>query len=596
MSPNPLPRSAWPLIAALVVLVGVAYFPARNTPFVFDDIPSLLENPTLTSLPAALTPPPGGITVAGRPLLNFSFALNYAISGTAPWSYHLANVAIHLGAALLLFGLVRRALGDREHAIGIAGATAALWALHPLQTESVTYTVQRAESLAALFILATLYASTRALDSTRPRLWSSVAMAACFAGVATKETAVVAPLLVVLHDRCLRYGSWRAALAARGRFYLGLASSWLLVVALVGSTAGRGGSAVFTGPATPWEYATLQLGAIAHYVRLVFWPHPLVFDYGPFQSLDFRALWPGAGFTVVALVATFWLLARRPRAGFLSAGFFVLLAPSSSVVPIVTQVAAEHRAYLAIAAVIFGLVWTLHRFLPRAAATGAIGLLLGLSTALTWQRNQLYASPLGLWQATATACPTNPRAHVNLGEQFTRVHRTRDAIASFEAALRIQPNYVNALYNLGTSLITDQRPRAALAPLRRALELEPQHPEAAYNLGNAYAALGEHSSAIAAFEASLRAQPNRAAAHFNLANSLLALDRLPAAIDHLRRAVALAPDHTDAHFNLANALFQNGQPDLAIPEYEAVLRLNPHDADAAANLRLARAATRENPR
>ncbi|MBX3738181.1 MAG: tetratricopeptide repeat protein [Candidatus Didemnitutus sp.] len=593
---RPSARVPWLWAGLLGAVLTVAYWPGLRTPFVFDDLPSLAQNATLASLSRAWSPPAGGLTVSGRPLLNFSFALNHAFGGDQVLGYHVANLAIHFAAALLLFGLVRRTLAARPDADWIAGATTLLWALHPLQTESVTYTVQRAESLAGLFILATLYAALRARTSARPRLWATLAVGASCAGAATKETAVVAPLLILLYDRTFADGSFVAAIAARRRFYLGLLSSWVLLAALVVSAHSRGGTAGTAGPVSSGQYAALQLSAIAHYVRLVFWPSPLAFDYGPFQSVDVAAVLPGAIFTVGAIAATGWLLWRRPPLGFLGASYFILLAPSSSVVPVVTQVAAEHRVYLALAPLLLAIVLAGARWLPRPVALVAAAVAALACARLTWQRNRVYATPIGLWSDAAAACPTNPRAHLNLGEQLARTGRTREAIACFESALQLQPNYVTALYDLGTALISDRRPRDAIAPLRHALDLEPDHAEAAYNLGNAHAALGEHTDAVRAFTWSLRTRPDRAAAHFNLANSLLALDRLPAAIDHLRRAVALAPDHADAHFNLANALFQSGHPELAIPEYEAVLRLNPSDADAATNLRLARASARENPR
>ncbi|HUR60314.1 MAG TPA: hypothetical protein VM029_21505, partial [Opitutaceae bacterium] len=165
-------RIRWVALATLVIATGLAYARTFSAPFVFDDIGSIANNASIRSLwpPwTALSPPPQ-MTVSGRPLLNLSFALNYAISGTNPWSYHAVNLAIHVGAGLLLFGIVRRTLllpqfaaRTRASAMFIAWSIAALWLLHPLQTESVTYIVQRAESLAALSYLLTLYAFVRAV-------------------------------------------------------------------------------------------------------------------------------------------------------------------------------------------------------------------------------------------------------------------------------------------------------------------------------------------------------------------------------------------------------------------------------------------------
>lgn len=586
-------RATLTFAALLTLGLGLAYLPALRAPFMFDDVPSLVDNTTLVSLGDSLHPPSGGVTVSGRPLLNFSFALNHLL-GSTPSSYRAGNILIHFAAALLLFGIVRRTLASQPTASLIAGTSALLWALHPLQTESVTYLVQRAESLAALFILASLYTNIRARQATPSSRWQwdIAGIAAAFAGVATKETAVIIPLVVLLHDRTFTDGSFANAVRNRWGYYLGLLSSWVLLGWLIADSQGRGDTVLFSGLITPGGYFALQLPAVAHYARLAFWPHPLVFDYGPYQGLAVVSLWPVSAITLCALLGTAVCLWRFPRSGFLAAVFFIALAPSSSFVPIITQVAAEHRVYLALAPLLVGVICAGQRWLPRQAiAAIAIVALLGALT-LTMQRNLVYRSAEGLWRDTVAAYPINPRAHLNLGREYARAGQTNEAIQCFEAALRLQPNYVTALYNLGTSLITAHQPQAAVAPLRRVLELEAEHAEAAYNLGNALAQLGDHTGAISAYQHSLRTQPDRLAARYNLANSLLALDRLTEAIAELRRAATLAPDQADVRFNLANALLQNNQPAAAIPEYEAVLRLTPGDAEAAANLRLARAALR----
>lgn len=192
----------------LVVAVFAAYDHTLSAPFVYDDGPALLDNLTIRRLwpltDVVLPQAEGGLTVSGRPVLNLSFALNYAISGHAVWSYHAANILIHAASALLLFGLVRRTLakwetapvaGERSPsapAQPIAVAIAALRALHPLQTQAVTYTVQRAESLLGFFYLLTLYAFARGVGvcteaTDRPRFgrrsWFGLTVAACALGM-----------------------------------------------------------------------------------------------------------------------------------------------------------------------------------------------------------------------------------------------------------------------------------------------------------------------------------------------------------------------------------------------------------------------------
>lgn len=553
-------RTPWLGVALVVLAVLAAYADSLGGILVFDDLPSILHNPTIRRWATALSPPADGSTLGGRPLLSLSFALNYALSGGAVWSYHALNLLIHTLAALTLLGLARRTLRSPTLAARydadagwLALLFALLWAVHPLQVESVTYIVQRAESLAALFYLLTLYYFARGSQSPAPARWFGMSVAACLLGVATKETAATAPLLVLLYDRTFVGGSFREAWRRHRGLYVGLAATWLMLGGLIMQTGGRGGTAAWGGPVAWWAYALPQLPAISHYLRLVFWPHPLVFDYGLVQTMAAGRIWTGVLVVIPALAATAYALNRRPAVGFLGAWFFVILAPSSSIVPIVTQVMAEHRMYLPIAAVLAALVLALHARLGRRILWPMAALVLAGMIA-TAQRNHDFRSSLALWTKTVRDCPDNPRARVNLGETLAQSIRWAEAAAQFEAALKSQPNYVKAQYDLG------------LARLE----------------------LGETAEACAHLETALRLNPALTEAHYNLANTLVGLGRLPEAIGHYREAVRLAPGHADAHFNLGNALMQSDRPAEAAVEYEAVLRLFPDDADAARNLAAAR--------
>jgi tetratricopeptide (TPR) repeat protein len=583
-------------ILLLTAAIFAAWANSFAGPFVFDDIPSLRENATLHSLSGALVPPTGGLTVSGRPLLNLSFALNHAFTGEKVWSYHALNLALHLLAALTLFGLIRRtlrlpALAPRfaADADWIALAAALLWSLHPLQTESVTYLVQRAESLAGLFCLLALYGFARATNSPASTRWRALSVTACLLGVLTKESTAVIPVLVLLYDRTFVAGTFRAAWQSRRRYYLALAATWLLLAALMLSTGNRGGTTGFGTPVAAWQYALIQFHAVAHCLRLSLWPYPLVFDYGPFQSVNLSAALAGAALVVPLLAVTGWALVRRPAAGFLCAAFFICLAPSSSLVPIASQIMAEHRIYLALTAVATLAAVALSR-LPRRVFPATALALAAVLALLTWRRNTAYASAASLWTATVRDCPENPRAHVNLGQALAQAGRWPEAAAQFESALRLQPDYVAAHHNLGLAQLELGRPADAAAHFATALRLNPAFVEAAYNGGNACSAAGRPADAAALYRHTLQLDPAHARAHYNLANTLVELGRFAEAIPHYRESVRLAPARADAHFNLANALFQTGRPAEAIPEYEAVLRLAPTDADAARNLALAREA------
>jgi hypothetical protein len=241
------PRWAMRLAAGLIIVAGLGgYSNSFSGVFVYDDLFSILDNPTIRRLRpmgTVLSPPCHGETVSGRPVLNVSLAINFALGGTRTWGYHATNLAIHILNGLLLLGILRRtfrlpALNAQfgSAAEGLALAIALLWIVHPLQTEAVTYLVQRAESLASLFYLLTIYGVVRGSQSGRGVFWYGVAVIACFLGVATKEIVVTAPLVVLLYDRTFLEGSFAQSLRRRWGVYVGLAASWVLLASLVIST------------------------------------------------------------------------------------------------------------------------------------------------------------------------------------------------------------------------------------------------------------------------------------------------------------------------------------------------------------------------
>ncbi|HVU17534.1 MAG TPA: tetratricopeptide repeat protein [Candidatus Didemnitutus sp.] len=556
------------LIAGLLVAAVLAIFlNGRGAPFVFDDLPSIVDNPSIRHFSTAFTPPADGSTVTGRPLLNLTFAFNYAVGGLNPVGYRLTNIAIHALATVLLFGIVRRTfltarLRPRFGADAnlLAGVSSLLWAVHPLQTESVTFVVQRAESLAALCILAALYAFIRGTEtSDRARIgWLGLSVVATALGMAVKETVVVTPLLIVLYDRCFCSESFAGAARQRRGYFLCLAASWLVLAALVLLATGRRGTGAGLGlGVTPWQYLETQAVALARYLRTIFWPSPLVFDYGS----EVVTSWTGAilpGFLVLTLLGvTLWALIRRPLIGFIGGTFFLRLAPSSSVIPIIGQTMAEHRLYLPLAAVVAGATVALYSVAGRGA------LLVGIAAAtvlgfVTRHRNADYLDPLVLWTKTVAAAPRNYRAHYNLGVELERhPDRVSDAIVEYRKAVELEPRYPDAHNNLAVRLLAlPGQHDDALAHLYAAIELRPTFATAHYNLANELARDPAHrEEAIAHYQAALAATPDDAEMHNNLAVTLASIPgRLPAAIDEYVAALRLRPTFAEAELGLANVL------------------------------------------
>lgn len=640
---------------ALVLAVAAVYANSFRGAFVFDDIPAIRENPTLrhpADLGSILAPPGDQAgTVGGRPLVNLSLALNFAISGLRPWSYHAFNLLIHALATLALFGVVRRTVaagqaagqapGRREtaamggEATWSAFAAALLWALHPLQTEAVTYVVQRTESMAGLFYLLTLYCFIRAVEeievrtgeveiggvgtarravrvrplrrseskggsASRLHLWLALSWTACLLGMASKEVMVSAPVIVFLYDRTFVAGSFGKAWRARRSYYLALGATWLLLAALVAQTHGRGGSAGFESSAAVWPYLLTQCRAVALYLRLALWPQPLVFDHGTALVADPSSVLP-QGLLVLALLAgTAVALVRRPALGFLGAWFFGLLAPSSSFIPVATEPIAEHRMYLPLAAVVVTAVGAAAAWAARRAPAlapgwfgirpgcglvlGAAAVALGSASAV---RNRAYRSEVALWKDTVAKMPGNPRAHNDLGTALDAAGDHGGAAAEFAEAVRVDPSYAPAQYNDGVTLLDAGRAGEALPHLRQALSAPRHRAELRLYLAEALSRLGRYPEAAQYDRQALELEPANLEAAFDLGNNLAAQGLYPDAAEAFRRALELAPTNTVVGTNLANALLYAGRIDEAIDEYRRVLRLKPGDAFATQNLYLA---------
>lgn len=621
------------LSAILLIVAGVvAWSNSFNGPFVFDDVGTILNNPTLLKLwPPweATAGPSGGTTASGRPLVKLSLAVNHALGGFDVRGYHIFNLAIHLAAGLTFFGVVRRTLRCESlckcfgsSALIIAFTCAALWLLHPLQTAAVTYIVQRAEALASLFYLFTLYGFLRAINSPQSLRWQSLSVASCLLGMASKEIAVSAPLFVFLFDRTLVSGSFTAAWHRRRGYYLALACTWLVLAALIFGTHGRGGTVGSSDSISRWSYALTQCQAVFQYLRLSAWPTPLIFDYGTSTVHSLTTVLPQTLFLLVLLGATSYAVCKRSPLGLIGVWFFALLAPSSSFIPIVTQTMAEHRMYLPLAAIVVLTVTTSVRYLGPRSTWVFLGAA-ALFGCLTFQRNADYHDAVALWTDTAKKLPTSKRAHNNLGTALFVADRNEEASAAFQRAIALDPHYASALVNLGRVQLQSAQSVAAEKNFSTALAIEPANPDALFGLGFALASKNRLPEAILHYREAIRLQPSASDYRLKLAQALFRAHEPAEAIAEFRELIRIAPalveahsglgtvlasqgefaeaerelneslrlnpSDFDAHFNLANALAQQNRVAEAIPHYEAALRARPDHAGARQILEQARA-------
>ena len=632
---------------ALIVAAGLlAYANSFHGPFVLDDPSSITTNPTIRHLWPPWAPfftPHANVTAQSRPILNLTLAVNYALSGCEVWSYHVLNLIIHVLAGLLLFGCVRRTLllpgqqagihpAKREALAHYAGtAVALLWVVHPLNTESVTYVIQRAESLMGLFYLLSTYCFARVceIDPTHSHgaaqaRWACAAVASALLCMATKEVAASLPIVLLLYDRAFVAGSLRGALASRGRLHLAIAATWIVLAYLVLRSGGnRGGSIGFGVDVSVLGYGMTQFEALGRYLLLALWPHPLVFEYGAFSVHSVGEWLPWAVLVVPLAGAGVWALVTNSPGGFLAAWFFLILAPTS-LVPGTSQMIVEHRMYLPLAAVLALVVGAVSIALgrrgklavrPLALVTLAIAALLA---GLTFNRNRVYASTRDLWEDTLSRRPANPLAHYMLAEEFVtedqwdkavshyeeairlnsgfavaherlgelcvRLGRADQAALHFEAAIALRPTFADAHNNLGSLLASRHDLAAAREHLGKAVTLDPDSAEARYNLATVEDALGHPDRAIALFGQALALKSDYPAAQFNLANCLASLGRGSEALEHYAEALRQKPRFPTAHYNMANLLITLHRTAEAVTHYQAALALDPRNPDAEFNL------------
>lgn len=625
---------------AVLFLLSVAGYLTYRTSFAgvlfFDDATAIEQNTHLVALVDPTTrwelrswrhavTAERDTPFAGRPVVALSFALNHwwasamSPSGIADFIgvlpmhvpyYHYVNTALHILIAWLLYAVVRRTLlapafGERLQASAFWWALfgALLWLVHPLNTEAVVYVTQRTEQMVSLFLLLTIYASIRAADAPTPqarRGWQTLSIVCCVLGMASKENMIAAPLLMVAYDRAFRFGSWREAFAARRWFYLGLAATWGVLAAVMVS-APRGRSVGFAHEQFPWyEYLITQCWCLARYVGLAIVPlaDKLCIDYGRRPVLDVVDVLPGAMMIGAALAATVWGWRHRPWLGFLGAWLFLILAPTSSFVPIITEVGAERRMYLPIVAVLAsvviacGMLWyawtdflrrrsadngypTLVRILGIIIAGGTIALL-GLTSRL---RTEVYLNRESLYGHVVRVMPDNDRGYNNYATVLMARNRHREALLALNQALRIQPEYSDAYSNRAATRVSQagrRRLDMAISDGTEAMRWNPYDMKSTNNRGLAFFEARLFDPAVADFTRMIELTRGSVDAHLNRANVEIArapddAARMRLAADDVAAALKKNPLSLKAH--LVQATIDNNlkQPGAALNSLDAAL-------------------------
>lgn len=526
----PSRQSTWAILI-VIVSVATAYGNTFSAPFIFDDTINIVENLSIRRLwpPWNALAIPADTGLAGRPIVNLSLAVNYAISGGRVWSYHVVNLIIHILATLTLFGILRRALPAYR---GIAFSCSLLWGLHPLQTQAVTYIIQRCESLMALFFLLTLYCALRGWQSRDRTVWHLSAILSFLLAAGSKEVAVAAPFVLLCYEWVFHGHPPLQSVRGSRLLYSGLALGVILVLLM---TAGNNTliSRTENTQIDPVRYWMTQCPVILHYLRLAFWPSPLTIDYG-WPAAAFAEAWPAIMAVVFFLIAAVVALWKRKPEGFLGTCFFLMLAPSS-VIPL-PDPAFEHRMYLPLAFVILLTVtalaraqgWAMkrgNRIIIQKGPYSTLVMMIPVMTLalsfwiLTFQRNHDYRSAMVIWTDTIAKRPANFRGYHGLGMALAGEGRYREGLDQLRHALQLNPVSAYANIDAGYILMLLNRPDEAIPFFREAVRMKPLHAKAHNNLGAALAQTGRLQEAIFHFSEALKMNPDYEAARQNLARA-----------------------------------------------------------------------------
>ena len=580
----------------VIMVAGIlAYSNTANVPFLFDDSVRIVNNTKIRTL----WPPFIAMFETNRPIVNYTFAMNYAIHGYNVWGYHAFNLAIHLAAGLGLYGIARRSFLRTQRELSqnadfLAFWVALIWVVHPLQTQAVTYINQRYESLMGLTYFLTLYAFIRAVDSEHPIRWKIASIVMCGLGMGCKEAMVSAPLIILWYDRAFVAKSWRELLLRRKHYYISLASTWaILAWAMLHYTDEYvAGGMVSVANVTPWTYLLSQSGVIVHYLRLSFWPQgQCFFGNWPIAQTIFDVL-PHALCILSLLIGALWSLFQRPMLGFLGGWFFLILAPTSSIVPI-RDFVFEHRMYLPLAAIVVLFVIGTYRLLIRsglrektAIAIHAFILftvVLCLSTA-TYLRNQVYHSEISIWQDTVIKAPLHGDAWHNLGLSFVNVGKSSEAIRYLANASQLSPNDAKTHSSYGAALLESGQFELAKKHLAAAIQSDSKDHIALRNMGNLLLDTGKGSEAIAFCERAIELAPPDPELQMSLAAALIVAGRYDDAIRQCNQTLDDFPAYTKAHLNLVSVFSKLGKTDEAIDHARSAVRLEPNSANTHSTL------------
>jgi tetratricopeptide (TPR) repeat protein len=595
---------------SIALLCIIIYSNTLNSPFVFDDFPNIKENhyfrlidPDFQKLYDAGFKSPN----PNRPVANISFALNYYFGKYDVKGYHIVNITIHIinGILVYLLALIifQQASNLPNQKIPqLKGASIPLISLfatlvfisHPVQTQSVTYIVQRMNSMSAMFYLMSLllYINGR-LTRVKWKQWAL--FFGCFVSwvmaLGSKEIASTLPFIILLYEWYFFQDLGSNWLRKNIKYFFGLfAVLGLAVLIYLGwSPFNKILAAYAYRDFTMTQRVLTQFRIVVLYISLLFYPYPSRLNLLHHITTSNSLLEPITTLlsllSIVGLIGLAFYIARRQRLiSFCILWFIINLVIESSVIGL--EMIYEHRLYLPMLGFALIVSCLLFHFLSKqrlwAIVVSAV-IILFLCTG-TYVRNRMWRDSITLWSDVLSKNPQSQRAHSNLGNVLVKQKRFTEAIRHYSEALRIKPDYAKAHYNLGNAMEHQGRLNEAIKHFSEAIRIKPNYTKAHNNMGIALSRQGRFDEAIEHFTETLRLKPDHARAYNNMGIAFARQGRLNEAIGCFSEALKITPHFANAHNNLGNALKKQGRLEEAIRHFSEALRINPGYATTHYNL------------
>ncbi|HCZ12310.1 MAG TPA: hypothetical protein DHV16_08695 [Nitrospiraceae bacterium] len=656
----------------LIIILGfLVYSNTFNVPFIFDDGVNIVENPVIkdsqyfkgNAKVYNSTAYKGVKDFFGTRYIGYlSFAINYRLHGLDVFGYHVVNISIHIINAMLVYWLIALSFktpffksnmpesdseqgNNRKNAGIIALFSSLLFAAHPIQTQAVTYMVQRFTSLATLFYLFSivLYIKSRLVKSSSNRFGFYVAsLLTVVLAMKTKEISFTLPFIIGLYEFLFFAGRLKKRILLLFPIFLAL---FIIPITLITNDFSgfqeiedAFNIASYMNKISRWDYLITQFRVIVTYIRLMLFPvmQNLDYDYPVYRSffnieivLSFILLVMLLGFGIYSLRRSSCLNMRNNHILRLSAfgmfWFFITLSVESSIIPI-ADVIFEHRLYLPsvgfLTAIVAGIIVIkdgLKEKIPNAdklAVYSSICITV-LFSSVSYARNIVWQTEIGLWEDTVSKSYGKVRPHYILGLAYSKKDRFDDAMREFLyavkkadfgslhynmgwvyfkknqfddavreylEAIKRNPDYTDAYINLGVVYIKQGRLDDAIKAFKKAITIKPDDPDAHYNLGGVYEGQGQLGNAIEEYRIVLRQRPRFAEEQNNIGVGLFRQGRFKEAERKYRIAIGLKPDMDQPHYNLGLALKKMGRLDEAVKEFKETIRLNPDMERAYYNL------------